>query len=111
MSEFPLEISIEDAAALLPPSTEVAWLDCREPDEWNICRIEGAQLQPLSTFAETAEAALPNRGQRVIVYCHHGMRSQRAAQWLRSRGYHSAQSMAGGIDRWAEVLDPAMRRY
>ncbi|HCN79444.1 MAG TPA: hypothetical protein DIT13_19955, partial [Verrucomicrobiales bacterium] len=49
--------------------------------------------------------------EHLIIYCHHGMRSQRAAAWLRQHGFRNAQSMRGGIDAWADLIDPAMPRY
>jgi rhodanese-related sulfurtransferase len=112
MSELPLEIDVEAAAALLPLGGEVArWIDCRELDEWHICRIEGAELVPLSRFAEEAPLKLGDAEQRLIVYCHHGVRSLRATQWLRAKGYQRAQSLAGGIDHWADLVDAEMKRY
>lgn len=112
MDDVPLEIDVEDAAPLLEGVERVArWIDCRELDEWHICHIQGAELVPLSNFAEEAPKKLGDPGQRLIVYCHHGVRSMRATQWLRSKGYHQAQSLAGGIDRWADMVDPEMKRY
>jgi len=112
MDEVSLEIDVESAAALLPLGLDVArWIDCRELDEWHICHIEGADLVPLSNFAEEAPKKLGDLDQRLIVYCHHGVRSLRATQWLRAKGYHRAQSLAGGIDRWADLVDSEMKRY
>lgn len=112
MDEVPLEIDFEEAAPLLKGGLAVArWIDCRELDEWHICHIEGAELVPLSSFAELAPKKLADPDQRLIVYCHHGVRSMRATLWLRGKGYHRAQSLAGGIDRWADLVDPTMNRY
>lgn len=112
MEELPDEIDVEEAAALLAGGLEAArWVDCREEDEWQICRIAGAELVPLSSFVEEASRKLSDPDQRLIVYCHHGVRSMRATQWLRAKGFHRAQSLAGGIDRWADLVEPEMRRY
>jgi rhodanese-related sulfurtransferase len=46
-----------------------------------------------------------------VVYCHHGVRSQRVAAWLREQGFSEVQSLAGGIDAWAEQIDREMARY
>jgi rhodanese-related sulfurtransferase len=46
----------------------------------------------------------------LIIYCHHGVRSGMAAEWLRAQGYR-ARNLAGGIDRWSREVDPAVRRY
>ena len=75
---LPTEISVEELKDLLDGPGPPRLIDCREDDEWHHCRIEGAQLIPLSNFAETAPAKLSDHGQHLIVYCHHGMRSMRA---------------------------------
>lgn len=86
-------------------------IDCRELDEWHICKIDGAQLIPLSQFAELAPMKLGDKSQHLVVYCHHGVRSMRATLWLRQQGYEKAQSMRGGIDLWSELIDPEVPRY
>ena len=108
---LPEEIDIEAAAALLNAEESPRWIDCRELDEWHICRIPGAELLPLSRFVEEAPRKLADPAQRFIVYCHHGVRSLNATRWLRQRGFGRAQSLRGGIDLWAELIDPEMRRY
>ena len=112
--ELPLEIDVEATQALLLAAdggTAPRLIDCREEDEWRLCRIEGAELVPLSQFGELAPQRFTDPGEHVIVYCHHGMRSQRAALFLRQLGLYRAQSMIGGIERWADLVDPDMPRY
>jgi rhodanese-related sulfurtransferase len=111
MPEIPIEISVEDTSALLDSATPPRLIDCREEDEWQLCRIQGAELAPLTRFGEEARARFTEKDQRLIIYCHHGMRSLRAATWLRETGFPNAQSMAGGIDRWTDLIDPDMTRY
>ncbi len=109
---LPLEVTIDDVSALLDtPGAAPRLVDCREEDEWQICRLEGAELVPLSQFGELAAQRFSDPDQHIVIYCHHGMRSQRAAGWLRQRGFAKAQSMIGGIDAWADMLDPDMARY
>ena len=86
-------------------------LDCREPDEHGIARIEGALLIPMRTIPERLAELEPRRGDRIVVHCHHGVRSLRVARFLRERGFVNAQSMRGGIEAWALELDPATPRY
>lgn len=105
-----LEITPADTAAwAAEPDSDLVLIDCREQDEWDLCHLDGAILAPLSNFAELAATRLPSE-RPLVVYCHHGMRSLRATQWLRQRG-HRAWSLAGGIDRWAEEIAPEMPRY
>lgn len=111
MPELPLETDVEEVSALLDSSNAPRLIDCREDDEWQICRIEGAELVPLSRFGEAAKLRFTDTSQHVVIYCHHGMRSLRAASWLRAQGFEKAQSMRGGIERWADLIEPEMARY
>lgn len=110
--ETPLEVSVDDVSYLMNrPGTPPRLVDCREEDEWHICHIEGAELVPLSQFGELAGQRFTDPAQSIIIYCHHGMRSLRAASWLRQHGFVNAQSMRGGIDAWADIVEPEMARY
>ena len=57
------------------------------------------------------EKLLARNERGVVVYCHHGVRSLRATHFLRSIGVANAFSMKGGIEEWAERIDPEMPRY
>jgi rhodanese-related sulfurtransferase len=48
---------------------------------------------------------------RYVVICHHGGRSQQVAQYLTAQGFGQVANLAGGIDAWAEALDPNLTRY
>jgi adenylyltransferase/sulfurtransferase len=85
-------------------------VDVRESDEWQMCRLPGAQLIPLSQFTCRAPQEL-NAQDRIILYCHHGIRSAKAQQFLLSQGFTDVTNLAGGIDDWALHIDTSMRRY
>lgn len=87
------------------------FLDCREPDEAAVAKIEGTLLIPMSQLAERAGELETYRQQPVVVHCHHGGRSLRVANWLRNQGFDHAVSMAGGIDQWAAEIDTTIARY
>jgi adenylyltransferase/sulfurtransferase len=95
-----LEISPEDVMALIRSTGEFDLIDCREKDEFDLGRIEGGKLVPLSNFAELSQAFTKHPERPVVVYCQHGMRSQHAALFLRQKGVRRAYSMTGGIERW-----------
>lgn len=111
MSQLPIEISCEEVRQLQQSDTEFALVDCREADEFELCRIDGASLAPMSELRDRLTELEPHRGQRIVVHCHHGGRSLRVAMFLRQQGFQQAQSMAGGIDAWSERIDPAVPRY
>jgi rhodanese-related sulfurtransferase len=111
--ETPLEIGPTDVSDLLERSGGRTFrlIDCREESEWQICRLPDAQLVPLAQFGELASQVFTDTQENIIIYCHHGVRSLRAAEFLRQRGYSHAQSMRGGIDAWSDMVDHGTPRY
>ena len=106
-----LEIDAESLKSLLDGAEPLRLVDCREPDEHAYCRIDGAELIPLSRFGEEAAGRLTDPAQPVVVYCHHGMRSLAAVQFLRKKGHPLTWSLSGGIEAWSTRIDPAVPRY
>jgi rhodanese-related sulfurtransferase len=102
------EISAADASKLLGKA-DTTFLDVRELDELAICAIAGAcHISMTEIPARISE--IPKDG-RVVVFCHHGMRSMRVLEFLSERGYEGVLNLRGGIDAWAVSVDPEMRRY
>ena len=95
----------------LPADERPCLLDCREPEEVDVCRIEGSVVVRMGDIPGSIERlqSLSERG--IVIYCHHGMRSLHAASFLRERGIGNVFSMAGGIELWARQIDPDMARY
>ena len=102
------DLQPEEVARWRDEGRRFTLLDVRTPEERVIAQIEGALAIPLQE--------LPGRlgeldaGELVVVHCHHGPRSTRAATLLRERGF-SAHNLAGGIDAWSERVDPGVPRY
>jgi rhodanese-related sulfurtransferase len=109
--KLPLEITCQAVKARLDSGDDFVLLDCREADEYEIARIPGAQLLPMSELMARAAELDAHRGKDIVVHCHHGGRSMQVTRWLRQQGFDRAQSMAGGIDAWAETIDPSLARY
>ena len=87
----------------------VRLVDVREPEEFELARVEGAELMPLSRFQEWAGALDP--AEEIVFMCHHGVRSAQVCAFLARQGYRKLYNLAGGIDRWAAEVDPAVPRY
>jgi len=85
-------------------------IDVREPAEHAICHIEGATLIPMRSIPEHVRE-LEDTGARIVLFCHHGVRSLSVADWLRRQGLENCQSMAGVIDLWSTRIDPGVPRY
>ena len=105
------EISVADAAQLLKSATPPRLIDVREEDEWAVARIAGAELLPLSQWPGVAVEKLTDKSQPLLIQCHHGMRSARAAAWLLGQGFTDVRNVAGGIDAWSAVVDPSVPLY
>lgn len=110
MTETPKEIDVQSVRSLIE-NQEITLIDCREQDEFDVAKIEGAILMPMSQWAEVAPKLDALQGKRLVVHCHHGMRSLRVTNWLRENGFPDAQSMAGGIAAWSEQIDSAVPQY
>ena len=108
-----LEITPEAVAKWihLPPDQRPRLIDCREADELTICQIPGNEWFPLAIFPTAGPRLTADAARGLVVYCHHGMRSLRAASILRANGVENAFSMKGGIEAWAQIIDLNMPRY
>jgi len=90
---------------------EFRLIDVREQEEWDHCRIEGATLVPLSEWQDRWQQVLSNQEEQIVVYCHHGMRSASAVQFLQQAGFENVENMEGGIDAWSRTIDPEVSTY
>lgn len=104
------EVSPEELQALLEGDS-VRLIDCREPDEHGLCRIEGATLIPLQQIPGKIDEVRGEGEQPVVIYCHHGIRSLNATQFLRAHGLADVFSLRGGIDAWSLGIDAEVPRY
>jgi rhodanese-related sulfurtransferase len=106
-----LEISaVHLSSQLQSGSKDIILLDVREPWEVATAKIDGAKTIPMGEIASRAFQEL-NPEDRIVVYCHAGVRSMSAAVWLRNQGFEKAQSLRGGIDAWSREIDPKVPRY
>jgi rhodanese-related sulfurtransferase len=103
------EISPADAAALLREN-KARLVDVREPWELATTSIAGGLPMPMGEVPARAFQEL-DPDERLIVVCHHGIRSMNVTIWLRNQGFEQAQSLAGGIDAWSAEVDPSVARY
>ena len=95
---------------MLDRGEPVRLIDVREPEEFAICSIEGAELIPMRTVPARLDEL--NRHQPLtVICCHHGMRSRRVVDWLRAQGVENCRNLSGGIDSWSVAVDPGVARY
>ncbi len=103
---------------LLGTPAQVILLDVREPDERAYAAIDGARaiadvfipIGKLRDRVDELEGVL-RENSFLVVYCHHGMRSLVAANWLSEQGVNNVLNLTGGIDAWSAEVDSAVPRY
>jgi rhodanese-related sulfurtransferase len=105
------EISVRDLAMRQENGEAFYLLDVRQPVEHGIAALPGSKLIPLNELPARASEVTPPAGVPIVVYCHHGMRSQHGAAALVRLGHAEVYSLAGGIDAWSLEVDPSVPRY
>jgi sulfur-carrier protein adenylyltransferase/sulfurtransferase len=104
-------ITPRELRELLNSSQNVALIDVREPVEWDINHIEGAQLIPTSLISSAEGLAKLPRDRRPVLYCKTGVRSAEALVTVRNAGFADAVHLQGGIVAWAQQMQPDMVMY
>lgn len=103
------EVEPRALKAELDQGRRVLLLDVREPAEYQICRISGAKLIPLGTLPDHLKEL--DSAEDIVVYCHSGVRSGNATQFLRSAGFKRVRNLKGGIRAWTDDVDKSLPRY
>jgi adenylyltransferase/sulfurtransferase len=103
------EITAKELKQLLDQKKPFVLLDVREETEYKICRIPGSQLIPLGQLPEFFTKLDPAK--EMVVHCHHGGRSRKAIQFLKTKGFTRLRNLEGGIDSWSESVDASVPRY
>src|SRR5262245_54061133 len=104
-----VDISPQDLKTRLDRQEPLVLLDVREDWETRLARLENATHIPIEEIEVRVDELNPEDA--IVVYCHHGVRSAAVANYLRQLGYAKAVNLAGGLDSWAQTVDPSMRRY
>ncbi len=103
------EISPRKLQERLKAGDEIVVLDVRNPEETQISRIEGSILIPLGELP--GRVAELNTADQIVVHCRMGGRSAKAVEFLRSVGFKKVKNLVGGINAWAQDVDPSLARY
>lgn len=104
------QMSVQELKKRLDAGEKLFILDVREPHEFQIVNM-GGHLIPLGDVAGRLAELEPHRELEIVVHCKMGGRSQQAAQILRKAGFTNVQNLAGGIDAWAQKVNPSLPRY
>ncbi|MFZ8977895.1 MAG: adenylyltransferase/sulfurtransferase MoeZ [Candidatus Nanopelagicales bacterium] len=108
-------ISVHDLKQMLDERArgerDFVLIDVREPIEWEIATIEGAELIPKGEFLDgSALEKLPNDKQ-IVLHCKVGGRSAEVLAVLHGAGFSDAVHVGGGINAWSLQVDPDTPYY
>jgi sulfur-carrier protein adenylyltransferase/sulfurtransferase len=103
------EITPAELAERIKRGDDFDLIDVREPYEWEIARIPGARLIPLSSIPQAIPSL--NKHREIIIHCKVGARSAKAAQQLAEAGFKNVSNVVGGILRWSDEVDENVPKY
>lgn len=110
-NELPIELDVSEVKSLRDQGESFVLLDIREREEYDVAKIDGSVLIPMSELRDRLDELEPHREERIVVHCHHGGRSMQVTNALRARDFAKCQNMAGGIDQWSLQIDSSIPRY
>ena len=107
------EISVHQLKKMVEGNEDFILVDVREEHEWDICKIDGARLIPLSRMINEDIDILENikTDKKIVLHCHTGARSAEALNILRNKGFKNLKNLVGGIDAWANEIDSKVAVY
>ncbi len=103
------QITVAELKEKIDGGKAVVLLDVREPMEWEIARLDKAVLMPVAQVPARVNEL--STADEIVVYCKTGVRSGRITNFLREIGFRKAKNLVGGIDEWADKIEPEMARY
>lgn len=105
------QITPRDLAQHFANGRSIRLVDVRQPWENQLAALPGCLLIPMGELPQRASELDPDDSALLVLFCHHGIRSLSAAQYLERIGFQNVHSLAGGIDAWSCEVDTAIPRY
>ena len=103
------EVTVQELKQMRDRGDAFVLVDVREAREWAISDLPDSVKIPLGTLPQSLEKL--SKDDEIVVYCRTGGRSGNAVQFLHQMGYDKAKNLTGGINKWAERIDPSLARY
>ena len=104
-----MQIDPADLKAKLDAGEQWRIIDVREPFEAQIVELPNSEILTREMAYEILQKW--PKDTNIAFYCHTGIRSLEAASYFKGHGLPNVKSLSGGIDRWAEEIDPSLPRY
>lgn len=106
---FYKSLTPEEVAGKIKNGEKFKFIDVREPLEYELARVEEAELLPMSQASEWIGELKPE--DEIVVMCHHGVRSANVCMYLANNGFENTYNLEGGIDLWSATVDRNVPRY
>jgi monothiol glutaredoxin len=102
------QLSAPSLKAMIDSGQPFELVDVRTPEERVVAKIEGARLldKPYHDHLMALDRDTP-----IVFQCHHGMRSQSAAEYFHEAGFRNLYNLEGGIEAWSSLVDASIPRY
>ena len=114
MSDNPIEpagirqLSPPELKAMIDSGVAFEFVDVRTEDERAFAKIEGARLLDKAYHDHLLSL---DRDTPLVFHCHHGFRSQSAAEYFLREGFRNLSNLSGGIAAWSQLVDASVPRY
>ena len=102
-------ISPKELAELLQNDKSVKLVDVRSREEFEAVNIAGSVLLSQDVMREIMASG--SNTNPIVVIDHAGKNGLDAAAYFMGHGLQNVRCLRGGIDAWAQEVDPTMRRY
>lgn len=102
------QLSAPSLKAMIDSGQPFELVDVRTPEERAVAKIEGARLLD-KPYHDDLMALDPDTP--IVFQCHHGMRSQSAAEYFHEAGFRNLYNLEGGIEAWSRLVDASIPRY
>jgi monothiol glutaredoxin len=102
------QLTAPELKTMLASGTPIELVDVRTEEERAIARIQGSRLLD-QAYHDALLALDPDHP--IVFQCHHGVRSQAAAEYFRERGFRNLYNLQGGIEAWSVLVDQSVPRY
>ena len=102
------QLSAPELKAMIDGGATFEFVDVRTDEERDVARIEGSRLLDQAYHDHLIGL---DRNTPIVFQCHHGIRSQSAAEYCQGLGFQNLFNLRGGIDAWSQLVDPSVPRY
>jgi adenylyltransferase/sulfurtransferase len=103
------DITVQELKSKLDDGIPLRIIDVREPHEWDIVHIEGAELIPLGDILNRMNEL--DTAEDIVMQCRSGVRSAKALHQLREAGFRKIKNLKGGVLAWAREIDTSLPTY